>query len=554
MNQFFTPYIYILFLLVGFFNLHAQKKNTFQLQIISVNSAENKLLSTLEYKKTTNNKKSLNQTIRKQLNFIKNLGYYSARIDSIKNDDQKTKAYYHLGPLTNVIRITFADSQRHYFSTFTTTKTQQYVLLKPKALTAFLTKMQDEVSKMGKVFSKVQLKNHRIEHDTLSASIEITNSNKRRIDSIIIKGTQKVPQKFIKQILKKNKDAYFSKEKLRSISNELNSLNFVEEFKQPEILFSKDSTLLYIYLKKKASNNFDGLINFSTNEQTNALTFNGYLNLQLYNVFKAGEEVAINWRNNGDQKQAFTSYIKIPYLFNSSIHSSLNFSLYRQDSSFINRNASISISTKISQKMNLGVFYESKTSNNTLKQPLKEIQDFNTSSTGLELNYHNNNTDFRFFIKTGYGTTIKNTNKSNPLAIRAGISKLFKLTKQWQLFIKNTTSYINVDNLLLNELERIGGINTIRGFKEESIYTSTYSYINSEFRWKTQKDSYLYSVFDFGHIKQQNNSEELLGVGIGYKYTTSRNSLDISYVIGKTSTTDFLFKASKIGVKLLTYF
>ena len=48
-------------------------------------------------------------------------------------------------------------------------------------------------------------------------------------------------------------------------------LEFVEEIKSPELLFTRDSTTLYLYLKKKFSNSFDGFIGFNTDEETKKL-------------------------------------------------------------------------------------------------------------------------------------------------------------------------------------------------------------------------------------------------------------------------------------------
>ena len=63
----------------------------------------------------------------------------------------------------------------------------------------------------------------------------------------------------------------------------LQELQFANQIKEPEILFSKDSTILYVYIDKNRSNTFDGFLGFGTNEETSNLELNGYLNLELIN-------------------------------------------------------------------------------------------------------------------------------------------------------------------------------------------------------------------------------------------------------------------------------
>ena len=122
------------------------------------------------------------------------------------------------------------------------------------------------------------------------------------------------------------------------------------------------------------------------------------------------------------------------------------------------------------------------------------------------------------------------------------------------LFLKNSSGHLSSKNYLQNELYRIGGTRSIRGFDEQSIFTSTYSFINSEFRLSTQEKSHLYTVFDFGFFKNQRKRKNIFSVGLGYVFKTKRNLLDISYVIGKHPETSLNANNSKISIKILTFF
>ena len=66
----------------------------------------------------------------------------------------------------------------------------------------------------------------------------------------------------------------------------LNQLPFAQQKRPSEVLFTKDSTSVYLYLEKIKSNRFDGFIGFGTDETTGKIEFDGYLDLNLINNLK----------------------------------------------------------------------------------------------------------------------------------------------------------------------------------------------------------------------------------------------------------------------------
>jgi len=122
--------------------------------------------------------------------------------------------------------------------------------------------------------------------------------------------------------------------------------------------------------------------------------------------------------------------------------------------------------------------------------------------------------------------------------------------------LQNETSTLFSDNILTNELYRIGGVNSIRGFNEESIFASTYSYFNIEYRFNTNYSSYLYSITDIGYIDNEitNNSSQIYSLGLGYAFTTKLGILNLSYAIGKFSNQTFDFNNSRFHIKIISFF
>ncbi|MBB1489765.1 hypothetical protein H4O21_24470, partial [Oceanospirillum sp. D5] len=115
-----------------------------------------------------------------------------------------------------------------------------------------------------------------------------SNKTKRTIDDIKIVGYEKFPKSFLKHYLKLKTSQTFDLSEIEKKTEQLNNLRFANQVKSTEVLFQEDSTSLYIYVEKSKSNTFDGFLGFGTNDETNKLEFDGFLNLRLINNLNYG--------------------------------------------------------------------------------------------------------------------------------------------------------------------------------------------------------------------------------------------------------------------------
>ncbi len=146
------------------------------------------------------------------------------------------------------------------------------------------------------------------------ADLIIDTSEKRSIDNIIIQGCPEFPKSFISHYLGIKQQTLFNLETTEKLSFLLSSIPFVSQIKEPAVLFTKDSTSLYLYVKKKNTSKFDGIIGFANNEDTGKLMFSGYLDLELNNLFDKGERIGLNWKNSGDENQTLDLNFYTPYI------------------------------------------------------------------------------------------------------------------------------------------------------------------------------------------------------------------------------------------------
>jgi len=550
LNKKITPYIYILFFSLFLNSLYGQTNYSYRLKMRSVDSIENSILKNIRYKNRFEKKEHLSKTKDSVINILKEEGYYTLLIDSIKQQ-QKTNTYFlKLGTKIKTTYIKVHSKDSEIFQALGFNIENGSILLKNKSLKLFLNSISNYLLENGQLFSKVKLKNFKVINQSLFTELQISTSKKRSINKTIVKGYANFPSAYINHYLNLNDKKLLNADKIEEVSKKINQLSFATEIKKPEILFSKDSTILYLYLKKKASNSFDGLINFSN--ENKKLNFKGYLDLNLVNIFNTGEEIKINWRNNSNNKQDVTLKAKIPYVFNSKISTAFSFNLYRNDSTFTNTNASILLSYPINRFTDFSFLLTSESS--TLNSVATNISNYDKKMLGIGVQYNSlKSSEFSFDTSISYGT--RNTHlKTNQYLIHLTTSGLIKTSNRTAIYIRSKNGLLFSDSYLENELFREGGANSIRGFNEQSIFTSKFSYLNSELRFISENRSYLYSIHDVGIFSLNNKNNILYSIGVGYNYIKNNNSIDVSYIYGSSNQAVSSLKSSFISVKLLTLF
>jgi hypothetical protein len=126
------------------------------------------------------------------------------------------------------------------------------------------------------------------------------------------------------------------------------------------------------------------------------------------------------------------------------------------------------------------------------------------------------------------------------------------------LNIGNQSAFIYGQTTFQNELFRIGGLKTLRGFDEESIFASAYSILTLEYRFILEQNSYLY-VFGDGAWYENNNVSQYIkdtpyGFGAGISFETKAGIFSINYALGHQFNNPIQLRSGKIHFGIVNYF
>ena len=553
MNQKTISYIYILFFLLFFEGVFSQ---SLRLKIISKDSIENIFLSKIVFQKKHLKETSIYLEIDTISTQLKQFGFFTNSIDTVIKKDTLYIARFILGKKTEKAIIKIYKGLKIQDSRFKIQDNK--ITISIQQLPTFLASISHQLEQEGKSFSEVKLKNIQLKKNILFANLNIHLSKERTVDKILVKGYEHFPKSYLKYFLNIKKRVIFNQKKIKNISASINSLNFVSEIKPLEVLFSKDSTLLYLYLKKEARNSFEGLISFASKKKGKGLLFNGYVDLKLTNLLDYGESFSLYWNSLGKEKQELKLTSNIPYVFGSAFSIKNSFTLYKQDSTFISSYFTGDISYLINRKIELSITLKKEESNNLL-QYTNNIQSFKNSFYGIQFLYKKpkndvfNSNTFFISINPSFGNRTTSKQKTSQFKINFESSFLWSINNRNSIYIRNKTGFLNSNFYLENELYRIGGIHSIRGFNEQSIFTHQYSFFNTEYRYSTSQNSYIYTITDFGLFKYT-TQHNFLSIGLGYLFRLNNTQINIGYALGKTSNNFNKLDNSKILIQILNYF
>ncbi|WP_347052963.1 hypothetical protein [Flavobacterium olei] len=555
--------LYSILLLILTSNCFAQ---SFYLNINGTNEAQNRTIDSISYIKKHPNIKLLNNEISTTLSLLTKQGYIDSKI--IENRKVNDSTFYVLFDLkTKIKKIHIYIGKNR--TTSNLYKTVNDTLLLPYSeLENFLNQEISKNEKEGFAFTKIKLENIRKKKSIIHADLYSDSESKRRnLNAIIINYANSnlnnyFPKGAIKQLNKKYTNKIFNQETVKKLHDDINSFEFVTQTKYPEILFTKDSTKVYTYIDKRKANTFDGYIGFS-NDDTKKLILNGYLDISLINTLRAGEKFSLYWKSDGNQQKTFNTKLEIPYLFRSPIGIKAQLNIFKQDSTFQNTKTDINLGYFINYNSKLYIGYQATESSDIQNTNSNSLSDFENSYFTTNYEYKRQNNENLFPAKAYINSTIGYGKRSTPdEAGTAGLSKQFFITLNLAYnFELNTNNYIYFNsqnnwlqskNFITNELFRFGGLNSIRGFSENSLQANFNSLLLTEYRYLPTGNFYLHTIFDYGVYQDQTSNNKkirnLLSFGVGLGLLTNSGLLKIQIANGSANKGEIKFYNSILNI------
>ena len=524
----------------------------FNLKIKGTNETENKIIDSLNYSRQHSNLKSLFDEIKNTSARLSKKGFLDTKILETKNINDSS--YISIIELKNRIKkIHIYIGINNPFSNFK--KSGNDTIIVPyEDVENYLNQKINDVEKAGYALTKIKLENIRRKDLIIYADLNFKSEKKRTLNSIILNYQNDInkdilPKGHLKQLNKKYINRTFNQETVKELYNEINNFEFITQTKYPEILFTQDSTKIYAYIQKRKANTFDGYIGFS-NDENKKLNLNGYVDITLQNILHSGEEFSLYWKSDGNQQKTFNTKLEIPYIFNSSLGIKAQLNIFKQDSTFQNTKTAIDLGYFIKYNSRIYLGYQSTESSDIQNTNNATISDYKNSYITASFDHKKYDAANNLFPKKasvnlilGYGRRNTNNNpetagSSKQFYANINLSYNFELNERNYININSQNFYLNSKNYISNELFRFGGMNSIRGFLENSLQANLNALILTEYKYIVSKNLSVNSIIDYGLYQDLTNNlnknkiSTLTGIGIGSVLQTPNGLLKITLTNG----------------------
>ena len=418
----------------------------------------------------------------------------------------------------------------------------------------------------GNPFAIVKINSFNFYEDTLSRRslanviLSIEAKKKSTIDRIEILGNKKTKDFVIIRELRILSGQEYSQKKINLLPERLNKLGFFQPVQKPKYYInSKGEGVLSFKVKEIQTNNFDGIIGYIPGSAPNVSGYvTGLINLKMRNLFGTGREASIKWQRLDRSSQLLDLNYLEPWVLGMPVNISTRIFQRKQDSSYVQRTFDISLQYLATDVLSAGVTvsFESviPTDNGNSKFTV-----FNSTivNTGINLKLDTRNdlysptkgirfvNSYSFRKKTINGpakfiapTTPTNVNLQK---LELSFDAYFSFVNRQVLAVKLHGGELRGPFFETSDLFRMGGFNSLRGYKEDQFLGSRIIWGNLEYRFLLTNRTYFFLFIDNGYFLRKGDADRNIpkiegdktGYGLGINLETSLGILGVSFALGQ---------------------
>ena len=426
-------------------------------------------------------------------------------------------------------------------------------------------------------FDSIKINDHRVD-----ATINLITGNLIKIDSVTVSDPTVISPVFLAAYIGLKNGSFYNQRKINLINERINQLDFLTLKYNPIIVQGEGKIKLVVSPERRNQNQADGLVGLipSANGKAN---FIGQFHLNLKNVFKRGELIDFNFKGQPNNTRDLNLKFNYDYLLGSFISTELLFSIRRQDTSFVTVTQNYAFPYYFSAKNYLKFFYSNQ---QTSLISTKSFANLNTLPIFADVNNQQYGIGFKyihyineFYPKKGYHITasiafgnrtiIRNTQVQQNLYDSINLQSIqfnanlaaalyLPLAKRSVLYWGTQFQHIAATNLFQNELIRYGGLQSLRGFNEESLFAATFALFNFEYRFLLDSKTFMHLFFDQAIAKNpmatQTKITQPFGFGLGLNIASKTGVFSVTYALGKTNSTPINYSNGKIHFGVINYF
>ncbi|HMC98467.1 MAG TPA: hypothetical protein VKG92_12485 [Flavobacteriales bacterium] len=516
--------------------------------------------------------------ISTQLAYLYGRGFLEASIDSCVTDSGVTRCHittgrpYRWAHLSGAGIATEIASEARFREKLFTDKP-----VTPHGVQQLFEDLLKRSEDNGYPFARVSLDSIRQGDDGLYARVHLDQGRLVRFDSVVVRGSARTNMRYLQAHIGIKPGDVYNETLVAGVERRVRELPFVTQRQRPYVQFTAEKTKLFLFLDGKKASSINGILGIQPDPATGKVNLTGDLDLRLRNALKRGEAIDLNWRSLQDKTQDLRIHFNLPFTFNTPFGTDASLKLFKRDTTFLEINARGGLEYLLARGDKLSFFVNSKSSERLGRttSALPGLADVHVLSYGLGV--ERERFDYRYNPRSGHSllvegsagrkrtTTAVLSEEEQPPDIRTVQYQLdgkavlhVPIKRRSTIRLAAQGGWMVNDDLYRNELYRIGGLKTMRGVDEASIYCSAYAIGTLEYRFVYEENANFFLFVDQGWWEDASQdllvTDAPLGFGAGTTFETKAGLFSLTYALGKQFDNPVLLRGGKIHFGFVSLF
>ena len=520
----------------------------------------------------------------KQLLVLYEKGYLAASFDSVYIEQGKFNAGIYYGDQYKWAALNSSISKTTLNDAGIRLSLEQRKPVSASKISSIIKRLLKWYNNNGYPFAVVKLQHLVFDKGHLSGELIAEKGQEIGFDTLIIKGNSKLSPVYLSSYLGLKKNVLYNENRVNKISTRLRELPFINEIKPSELEFSESKARAIIYIDNKKASQFNGIIGvLPDNTEKGKVNITGDVRLRLLSAFGHAELFDVNWSNPLPKSQDLKVKLSYPFIFDTQLGLDADISIFKKDTTFLEFNRELAIQYFFIGNNYFKVFAGRKSSNlisvtgyaNIITLP--PFADVTVNTYGIGWKYEhvdyklNPRRGFSIEFQAGAGNKVITRNskineqlyanldlKTTNYNAKGNVDIYIPLSGRGVLNFGANGAILFSPVIFENELYRIGGLKTLRGFDELSINASQFMLGKMELRYILEQNSYLVLFTNSAYYENRSRTNFIhdtpIGFGAGMTFETNLGIFSFNYALGKQFNNPFLLRSGKIHFGLVNYF
>jgi outer membrane protein assembly factor BamA len=458
----------------------------------------------------------------------------------------------------------------------------------PQEWTRLQERILREAENQGYPFATVRLDSAQLRGADIEGRVLLERGPVIVFDSLQIVGNTTIRKRFLTKYLQIYPGQPFSQQRVEEAARRLRQLPYLQLKAEPEVRFARGRARVYLLLEDRTANQFDAIVGILPNPTPGLgqkrVQLTGDVTIALRNIKGGGKGLGLQWRKTDASSQQLDAQYAHPTFFGTPLELGATFNLYRQSipsNAFQTLRPRLQLTYPTARSGRISFFTEWRSSRLLAADSLATELPANIDSrfTSYGLDYTWTTLDDLYFPRSGLlasgqasvGSKIISKNsvldetlyqdlplRTTQVSVGTRIERYTRIGRGGVLFTRLRGEALFNQRLFLNDLFRLGGLSTLRGFNELDFYASQYAVGTAEYRQFTSADAYLFAFVDQGYLRRdiltEKSTNSPTGVGVGLSFRTGAGQFQFVYALGRDNQQKLALNAGKIHFGITSRF